>query len=93
MTTVEKEALHTVYSTYRRYARLMCADADADADVDEIQDAVDDACEAAHACANLPWKVIETIQHMANETAVLEQSDQEEASELEDTHFTYIESL
>ena len=89
MTTVEKEALHTVYSTYQRYARLMCADAD----VDEIQDAVDDACEAAHACANLPWKVIETIQHMANETAVLEQSDQEEASELEDTHFTYIESL
>ena len=89
MTTVEKEALHTVYSTYQRYARLMCADAD----VDEIQDAVDDACEAAHACANLLWKVIETIQHMANETAVLEQSDQEEASELEDTHFTYIESL
>ena len=89
MTTVEKEALRTVYSTYRRYARLMCADAD----VDEIQDAVDDACEAAHACANLPWKVIETIQHMANETAVLEQSDQEEASELEDTHLAYIESL
>lgn len=89
MTTVEKEALHTVYSTYQRYARLMCADAD----VDEIQDAVDDACEAAHACANLPWKVIETIQHMANETAVLEQSDQEEASELEDTHLAYIESL
>ena len=89
MTTVEKEALHTVYSTYQRYARLMCADAD----VDEIQDAVDDACEAAHACANLPWKVIETIQRMANETAVLEQSDQEEASELEDTDLTYIESL
>lgn len=89
MTTIERENLHAVYSTYQRYARLMCADAD----VDEIQDAVDDACEAAHACANLPWKVIETIQRMANETAVLEQSDQEEASKLEDTHFRYIESL
>lgn len=89
MTTVEKEALHTVYSTYQRYARLMCADAD----MDEIQGAVDDACEAAHACANLPWKVIETIQHMANETAVLEQSDPEEALKLEDTHLAYIESL
>lgn len=90
MTTVEKEALHTVYSTYQRYARLMCTE---DADDEEISSAVDDACEAAHACANLPWKVIETIQHMANETAVLEQSNPEEASELEDTHLAYIESL
>ena len=90
MTTVEKETLRTVYSTYQRYARLMCAE---DADMDEVQSAIDDACEAAHACSDMPWKVVETIQHMANETAVLEQSDPEEASKLEDTHLAYIESL
>lgn len=90
MTTVEKEALRNVYYTYQRYASLMCAD---DADDEEISSAVDDACEAAHACADLPWKVIETVQHMANEVAVLEQSDSEKASRLEDTHLAYIESL
>ena len=90
MTTVEKEALRTVYSTYQRYARLMCAE---DADMDEVQSAVDDACEATHACSDMPWKIVETIQHMANETAVLEQSDPEKASKLEDTHLAYIESL
>lgn len=90
MTTIEKEELRNVYYSYQRYARLMCAD---DADMDEIQNAVDDACEAAHACADMPWKVIETVQHMANEVAVLEQSDPEKASKLEDTHLAYIESL
>lgn len=90
MTTFKKEALRNVYYTYQRYARLMCAD---DADIDEIQNAVDDACEAAHACVNIPWKIVETIQNMANETAVLEQSDTEKASKLEDTHLAYIESL
>lgn len=89
MTTIEKEELRNVYYAYQRYARLMCAD---DANMDEIQDAVDDACEAAHACT-MPWKVIETVQHMANEVAVLEKSDSEEASKLEDTHLAYIESL
>lgn len=90
MTTIEREEIRTVYSTYQRYARLMCTK---DADDEEISSAVDDACEAAHACANLPWKVIETIQHMANEVAVLEGSDPKKASELEDTYLTYIESL
>lgn len=89
MTTIDRENLRTVYSTYKRYARLMC---EADADMGEIQDAVDDACEAAHACT-MPWKVVETIHHMANEVAVLEKSDPEKASELEDTHLAYIESL
>ena len=90
MTTIDRENLRTVYSTYQHYARLMCAE---DANDEEILSAVDDACEAAHACADMPWKVIETIQHMANETAVLEQSDPEEALKLEDTHLAYIESL
>ncbi len=90
MTTIEKEELRNVYYSYQRYARLMCAE---DADDEEISSAVDDACEAAHACADLPWKVIETIQNMANEVAVLEQSNPEEASKLEDTHLAYIESL
>lgn len=90
MTTIEKEALRTVYFTYQRYARLMCAE---DADMDEVQSAVDDACEAAHACSDMPWKIVETIQHMANEVAVLESSEPEKASELDDTYLTYIESL
>lgn len=90
MTTIDRENLRTVYFAYQRYARLMCAE---DADNEEIQSAVDDACEAAHACADMPWKVIETIQHMANEVAVLEQSNPKEASKLEDTHIAYIESL
>ena len=90
MTTIERESLHDVFYYYRQFARLMCAE---DADMDEVQSAIDDACEAAHACSDMPWKVVETIQHMANETAVLEQSDPEEASKLEDTHLAYIESL
>lgn len=90
MTTIEKEALRTVYFTYQRYARLMCAE---DTDMDEVQSAVDDACEAAHACSDMPWKIVETIQHMANEVAVLESSEPEKASELDDTYLTYIESL
>lgn len=90
MTTIEREELLNIYYAYQRYARLMC---ETDADMDEIQDAVDDACEAVHACVNIPWKVVETIQNMANEVAVLEQSDPEEASKLEDTHLAYIESL
>lgn len=89
MTTIEKEELRNVYYAYQRYARLMCAE---DADDEEISSAVDDACESAHACT-MPWKVVETIQHMANEVAVLEQSSPKEASKLEDTHLAYIESL
>lgn len=89
MTTIEKEALRTVYFTYQRYARLMCAE---DADMDEVQSAVDDACEAAHACT-LPWMMVKTFQNMANEVAVLEQFDAKKASELDDTYLTYIESL
>lgn len=88
MTTIEKEALRTVYSTYKRYARLMCEE---DADNEEISSAVDDTCEAVHACSDMPWKIVETIQHMANEVA--ESSEPEKASELDDTYLTYIESL
>lgn len=89
MTTIEKEALRDIYITYQRYARLMCAE---DADNEEIQAAVDDACEAAHACT-LPWMMVKTFQNMANEVAVLEQSNPQKASELEDTYLTYLESL
>lgn len=90
MTTIEKEALRDIYITYQRYARLMCAE---DADNEEIQSAVDDACEAAHACVGIPWKIVETFQNMANKIAVLEQSSPEKASELDDTYLAYLESL
>ena len=90
MTTIERKNLRTVYSTYQRYARLMCEE---NADNEEISSAVDDACEAVHACVGIPWKIVETFQHMANEVAVLEQSDPKKASELENTYLAYLESL
>ena len=90
LNAIERESLHDVFYYYKKYARLMCAE---DVNTEDIQDAVDDACEAAHACANIPWKIVETFQHMANEVAVLEGSDPKKASELEDTYLTYIESL
>ena len=86
---IERESLHDVFYYYKQYARLMCAE---DVDTDDIQTAVDDACEAAHACT-LPWMMVKTFQNMANEVAVLEQSDPKKASELEDTYLAYLESL
>lgn len=90
MNAIEKEQLRDVFFEYKRYARLMCME---DADDDEIRWAVEDACEAAHACAGIQWKIVETFQHMANEVAVLEGSDPEKASKLEDTYLTYLKSL
>ena len=92
MLNIDKENLRDVYFTYKRYARLMCAGADSD----EVHGAVDDAYEAENVCVDLldlPWKIVETFQHMANEVAVLESSDPKKASELEDTYLTYLESL
>ena len=92
MLNIDKENLRDVYFTYKRYARLMCAGADSD----EVQDAVDDACEAENVCVDLldlPWKIVATFQNAANKVAVLEQSNPEEASELEDTYLTYLETL
>lgn len=89
MTTIERESLHDVFYYYKQFARLMCAE---DVDTEDIQTAVDDACEAAHACT-LPWMMVKTFQNMANEVAVLEQSNPQKASELEDTYLTYLESL
>ena len=89
MTTIERESLHDVFYYYKQFARLMCAE---DVDTEDIQAAVDDACEAAHACT-LPWMMIKTFQNMANEVAVLEQSNPQKASELEDTYLMYLESL
>ena len=88
LNAIERESLSNVFYFYKRYARLMCVGADSD----KIQSAVDDACEAAHACT-LPWMMVKTFQNMANEVAVLEQSDAKKASELEDTYRTYLESL
>lgn len=90
LNAIDKENLRNVFFTYHRYARLMCAE---NTDDREVRWDVEDACEAAHACADIPWKIVETFQHMANEVAVLEQSNPQKASELEDTYLMYLESL
>lgn len=90
LNAIDKENLRNVFFSYQRYARLMCAE---NADDREVRWDVEDACEAAHACADIPWKIVETFQHMANEVAVLEQSDPKKASELENTYLAYLESL
>lgn len=90
LNAIDKENLRNVFFTYQRYARLMCAE---DVDDREVRWDVEDACAASHACANIPWKIVETFQHMANEVAVLESSDPKKASELKDTYLTYLESL
>ena len=90
MLNIDKENLRDVFFSYQRYARLMCAE---DADSEDIQAAVDDACEAAHACVDIPLEVVESFQNAANKVAVLEQSNPEKALELEDTYLTYLETL